>query len=165
MLEIFLASFVIIVLFFVVISIIIGAPYVPIVSWVIDNVIVISSAKKGERAIDLGSGDGRVVIALAKKGLLADGYEINPFLVALSKYKIKRANVKNARIYLGNFWNLDISNYDIVTIFVVPYIMEKLEKKLRAQLKKGARVITMSHPFPHWTPVKKGQSVYLYIQK
>lgn len=56
----------------------------------IATMIQLAKVKPGEKAVDLGSGDGSVIIALAKAGAEAHGYELNPFLVWLSRRQIKK---------------------------------------------------------------------------
>jgi hypothetical protein len=103
------------------------------------------------------------LIALAKKGVEAHGYEINPLLVLWSYILIWRAGVwGKAHPHFGSFFSADISSYDVITIFVVPYIMRRVEKKVMHEAKDGARIIVESFPFPTVKPLKKTKSVYLY---
>jgi len=115
------------------------------------------------KAVDIGSGDGRIVIALAKNNLIAHGIEINPFLAMFSRLKIKAAGLSGkAFIHRESFWRTDFSQYDIIVLFGVFYIMAKLEKKLLAELKPGA-VVTCNHfAFPTWQPVKQVGDIYIY---
>ncbi|MBU4142330.1 hypothetical protein KKE99_05680, partial [Patescibacteria group bacterium] len=58
-----------------------GAPYVPIPKNGLDKMVEFANIKFGQKAVDLGSGDGRIMIAMAKAGAIVHGYEINPLLV------------------------------------------------------------------------------------
>jgi protein-L-isoaspartate O-methyltransferase len=121
--------------------------------------------RKDLRAVDIGSGDGRIVIALAKLGLIAHGIEINPFLAWFSKIKIKAAGLQGkAFIHRASFWKSDFSQYDIIVLFGVFYIMKKLEQKLMAEMKPGAIVICNHFYFPTWQPIKQEGDVYIYQQ-
>ncbi|MDD4902606.1 MAG: class I SAM-dependent methyltransferase [Patescibacteria group bacterium] len=101
-----------------------------------------AAGRENLTAVDLGSGDGRIVITLAQNGFIAHGLEINPFLAWYSKLKIKLAGCGGrAFIKRANYWQEDFSRYDVVVLFGVFYIMEKLEKKLLSELKPGAVVI------------------------
>lgn len=145
------------------ISVVFGAVYVASVDWAVEEMIGLADVKKGQKAVDLGSGNGKIVIALAKRGIKAHGYEINPLLVVWSHILIRSGGVqKNSYIHLGNMFSVDVSSYDRVFIFVVPYLMKRLEKKLRKELKKGAVVVVESFPFPTWKPEKKVGSFYIY---
>src|SRR4030043_1077634 len=90
-------------------SVVKGGPYVPSDQKTIKKILDFLQIKKGEKIADIGSGDGRIVIALAKKGALAYGYEINPLLVIWSKIKISRGGLKGkAFVYWKNFWKVDL---------------------------------------------------------
>ena len=130
---------------------------------IVKTMVLLSDIKPGEKAIDLGSGDGRLVIALAKKGAQAHGYEINPLLVFLSRNNIKQAGLQGkAFIHFGNFWLLDFSEFDVVTVYGISHMMKRLEVKLKKELRPGARVVSNYFVFPNWPPSKKENSVRLY---
>lgn len=140
-----------------------GAPYVPIHDKTMKKMIEMLSIKPGEKAADLGSGDGKIVIALAQAGAEAHGYEINPFLVLWSKRSIKKTGLKGkAFIHWKSFWGADFSSFRIVTIYGITYVMKRLEKKLQKELKEGSRIASNSFPFPHWPLSKKELGIYLY---
>lgn len=146
-----------------ILSVVIGAVYVPSVDWAVDEMIDLAQIKKGEQVVDLGSGNGKVLIALAQKGISSHGYEINPLLVFLSWFLIWKAGQwGKAHAHFGNIFSVDVKKYDVIFIFVVPYIMGRLEKKLTKEVKPHTRVIVETFPFKHWQPKKKTQSVYLY---
>lgn len=144
-------------------TIIFGAPYVPSGDDYVRKMIELATVKSGEIVVDLGSGNGKVVIALAKLGVETHGYEINPFLVLLSRKNIKKAGLNgHAFIHWKNFWHADFSRYDVVFVFGITGIMGKLEKKLRKELKLGARVVCNAFTFPNWKPTEESDGVYLY---
>lgn len=120
----------------------------------------------GGRAVDLGSGDGRLVIALARCGFDAEGLEINPLLAWWSRLRIKRLRLAGrALINRANFWKKDLSEADVVVVFGIFYMMEKLENKLRAELKPGSVVICNFAKFPAWPPYSCQDEVYVYTVK
>ena len=117
LLDMSLASilFLIILLTLILIILLRGAPYVPSQEKTIRQMILLAGILPGERAIDLGSGDGRVVIALARAGAEAHGYEINPLLVWLGRRKIRKEGLeKVAFIHFKDFWSVDFSAFDMV---------------------------------------------------
>lgn len=125
--------------------------------------IKFSNMKKNERVVDLGSGIGSVVMGFAKKGFKADGYEINPFLVWISRRRIKKQGLeKKAKIYQKNFMNQNLSKYNVVCIFQIWYMMDKLKVKLKKELKKDSRIISNTWKFKGWKPRKQDKDVYLY---
>jgi len=147
-------------------SVIKGAPFVVSDKKTVGKVLEFAHVKRGQKVADLGSGDGRVVIALAKKGAIVHGYEINPFLVLLSRIYIwKQGLDNNAFIHLRNFWQVDLRNFDTVVVFGISYIMLELEKKFEKELKRGAIVITHTYKLPFWKPIKSDKGVYLYKKR
>lgn len=146
-----------------IVSVLYGAVYVPSVDWVVEEMIALAQVKKGEKVVDLGSGNGKVLIAMAQKGAIAHGYEINPLLVIWSVFCIWKAGVwGKAYPHFGSFFHADLSSYDVITIFLVPYIMSAVEQKVMESAKKGSRILVETFPFPHLMPIKKEKSVYLY---
>ena len=151
--------------FFIALPLSIGAPFEPTNKKTLAKMIKFSKVKKGEKVADLGSGNGRVVIGFAKLSAVKEvhGFEINPFLVWISRRKIKKLGLQNkAFIHFGNFWNQNLSEYDIISLFQISFIMGDLEKKLRKELKKGSRVISNTWKFKKWKPKKQEGNVYLY---
>lgn len=124
-------------------------PFVPATSKQIENVVKMSQRGRGS-LVDIGSGGGRIVIAAAKEGVTALGYELNPWLVWYSRYHVWREGVHGFSTFcISDLWKVTLSQYSNVVIFV-PQMMPQLEKKL--ELENDARVIACRLPFPHWTP-------------
>ena len=131
----------------------------------IEKMLLLSNVKKEEIAVDIGSGDGRIAIALAKAIAKVYGYEINPMLVWWSRYRIRKAGLQDkVSICQKNFWEIDLSPFDIVAVFAVPGMMGRLEKKVTEELKPKARVILNGTLFPNWKCAKKIGPVTLYIK-
>ncbi len=140
-----------------------GAPYAPLGYEKINNMLDLLDVKTGEKAADLGSGDGRIVIELARTGAKAYGYEINPFLVLITKYKIKKFGLeKNAFILMKNYWMENLSEYKIITVFGAPHIMKSLGEKLKKELKPGTRIASNYFKFPDWKHIKEKNKIYIY---
>ncbi|XP_007427615.1 protein FAM173B [Python bivittatus] len=127
-------------------------PFVPATSKQIENVLIMLKGRNGI-LVDIGSGDGRIVIAAAKVGFKAVGYELNPWLVWYSRYRAWREGVhQDVNFYISDLWKVSFSQYTNVVIFGVPQMMLQLEKKLGDELQQDARVIACRFPFPHWRP-------------
>lgn len=140
-----------------------GAPFVPIDTAVLKRMLALVQVQPGEKAVDLGSGDGRIVLELARAGAKAHGYEINPFLMLASRRNIKNAGIaEHASIHWKSFWKEDLSSYQIVTLFGMPHMMKRLAIKLRKELKPGARVISHQFMFPDWPVSQQESQLYLY---
>lgn len=132
----------------------------------IRRIIRLAQFEPGQKAADLGSGDGRIVIAMAKAGAIAHGYEINPFLVWWSRKKIAKEGLSDkAFIHHKSFWNEDFSSFDFISIYGIGYIMKDLEEKLRRELPQGAKVAANAFEFPTWEHTKRDNGVFLYEQK
>jgi len=127
--------------------------------------VEISNVKPGEKVADLGSGDARISIAFAKAGAQVVGFELESKLIKKAQGEIIKENLQEkVQIMQFDFWDVDLSSYDIVCIYPMPDIMEDLEKKLRSELKEGARVLTNYYEFPNWKHKKTKNKVYLYVK-
>ena len=123
----------------------------------------VAAVRPGEKVADLGSGDGRVVIALAERGAEAHGYEINPLLVLRSRKNIRRAGLSaKAFIHWGSFWRADLSGYNAITVFQVGFVMGRLEAKAKRELPQSARIISHHWRFPTLVHESVRGDVYLY---
>jgi len=141
-----------------------GAPALPTKRKAVEALVALAAPQSGMRAVDLGSGDGRIVIALARSGIEAHGYEFNPLLVWWSRWLIRRQGLsERAFIHQKNFWHENFAPYDIVAVFGAGHIMAELEKKLRQELKPGAKVVSNVFQFPLWAHARRENGVFLYI--
>ncbi len=138
-------------------------PFVPS-SWESVNTMVeLSGVKPGQKVADLGSGDGRLLIAFARRGAEVHGYEIDSDLITRAENNVlNEALGDNVFIHFGDYWREDLSPYDVVTIYGLSSIMDRLEAKLGAELKPGAKVVSNVFVFPNLKPDKREDSIYLY---
>ncbi|XP_059948706.1 ATP synthase subunit C lysine N-methyltransferase isoform X1 [Mesoplodon densirostris] len=98
-------------------------PFVPATAKQIENVVKMLRCRRGP-LVDIGSGDGRIVIAAAKEGFTAVGYELNPWLVWYSRYCARREGVQaSAKFYISDLWKVTFSQYSNVVIFGVPQMV------------------------------------------
>ena len=142
-----------------------GPFYVPAPEERIEKMLRLLEIRPDDKAVDLGSGDGRLVIALARAGIEAHGYEINPFLVWLSRWKISRAGLRDkAFVHWRNFWPEDLSQFSVVVVYGISFVMRDLEIKLRKELRSGAQVVSHYFVFPLWPEIKREGEVRLYRQ-
>ncbi len=130
-----------------------GAPYVPMEKAVVNRILQMVKVGETDILYDLGSGDGRVVIAAAKAGVKqAIGIEIDPIKVFLSRLHLKLLGLNNARIIKGDFFAQNLKSTTIVISYLLPQALEKLEPKLQKELKPGTKIISVGFPYPHWQP-------------
>lgn len=139
-------------------------PYFQTSRYRVATMVELAKPQLGEKVADLGSGDGRIVIAFAQTGIETHGYEIDDQLRKLSEEKIAKAGLANAHIYNKDFWQEDLSKYDIIACYPMPTVMNRLERKLREELKPGARIVLNYFPFNHWKEKTKKDNIYLYIK-
>lgn len=143
-----------------------GAPYAPMRTQHLANMIELLKIRPGEKAVDIGAGDGRVVIALARAGAQAHGFEINPLLVLWANINIRRAGLHGkAHVHLQNFITADFSSFDVFTTYLTKFGMNNVEKKLETEAKATARLAADFFPLPTWKPSKKQDTIYLYEVK
>ena|SRR6185437_3157131 len=139
-------------------------PYFQTSRYRVETMVELAHVKPGEKAADLGSGDGRIVIAFAKQGVEMHGYEIDDELRNLSEENITKLNLTNTFIHNRDFWKEDLSGYDIICCYPMPTIMGRLERKLQEELKPGSRVLLNYFPFKHWKEKRIKDNIYLYIK-
>ncbi len=102
--------------------------------------------------IDLGSGDGRMVIAAAKLGAHALGIEYNPDMVALSKRNAENEGVSDRVVFLqADLYECDLSKATVITMFLLPEINLKLRPRL-LDLKPGTRIVSNTFTMGEWEP-------------
>jgi outer membrane protein assembly factor BamB len=128
--------------------------FVPTPPDVVAKMLERANAKKADVVYDLGSGDGRIVIAAAKLGCTAVGVEWDKELVATSREKAKEAGVdKLATFELGDLFEADFSKADVVALYILPTMLKRLTPKLN-KLKPGTRIVSHAFAIPGIKPAK-----------
>ncbi len=138
-----------------------GAPFLPTLKQHIPRALDLIDLKPGQTILELGSGDGRVLEAAAKRGLYAVGYEINPFLVLYSRYKTRRY-ANNIKIVWGNYWRKNWPQTDGVFVFLLQPYMSKLDKKIVQEYSTPVKLVSFAFHIPHRKPDKKRLGLFLY---
>ena len=138
------------------------APYVPTKMDQIRKILRLAGVKKGKKFYELGSGDGRVVIAASKLNADSFGIEQSLLRVIYSRIKTRQKNIKKAHFYHGNIFARSYIDADIAYIYLLHKGVNKLEEKLKRELKKSAVVITQTYHFPYWKPFRKKGEFWLY---
>lgn len=141
--------------------------WVPTPEALVDRMLNLARVTPKDYVIDLGSGDGRTVIAAVKRGARALGVEYNPQLVALSRRRAAEAGVGDkARFIEGDIFKTDFSGATVITLFLLPDINLKLRPKL-LDMGPGTRVVSNSFTMAEWkadqiatASVKKGCNTY-----
>jgi protein-L-isoaspartate O-methyltransferase len=133
------------------------APYVDTPTSLVAEMLALANVGPGDFVVDLGSGDGRLVItAVTKFGARGGfGVDIDPTLVRRASENARQAGVADrVEFFERDLFATDVSKATVVTIYLLPSIMPKVEAKLRAELRPGARVVVHDYPFPTWRPVR-----------
>ena len=151
------------------------APYYPTPETIVEKMLALGGAKKGEKVFDLGSGDGRIVIMAADKfAANAVGVEFDKDLYMQSSERIRRMGLaEKARIIHGDLLQQDYTSADLITVYLLPVSNDKLRPVLEKQLKKGARVVAHDFEIGGWKADKtevveddgEGRSHTLYLYR
>ena len=153
-------------------------PFVVTPPHVVERMLQLAEVKPTDRLVDLGSGDGRIVIAAAQRGAFGRGLEIDDSLVKLSKESAKTLGVESRTQFLNqDIFEANYSEYSVVTMYLLPEFNLKLRPKLLKELKPGARIVSHEWDMGDWSadellsvraPTKplgndKAHRVYLWI--
>ena len=165
------------------------APFVPSAGRAVSAMLKAADIKPGEIVYDLGSGDGRLVRAAARRGARAIGVERSQLLVLWSKTIFVISSVArnltryfrhdvisigkardDSRFICANFYSIDLKDADVVFTYLFPNVMAKLKDKFEKELHPGSRVVSYAFKVPGWTPKEriqfspKSPAVYLYVK-
>jgi cyclopropane fatty-acyl-phospholipid synthase-like methyltransferase len=152
------------------------APYYPTPETIVEKMLQLGGLKAGEKMVDVGSGDGRIVIMAAQKFHAdATGIELDKDLCRQSMARIQKLGLeKTAHIINGDLLKQNYGGYDLVTVYLLPESIDnKVQPLLDKQLKKGARVVAHDFEFKNWTAEKveniaddgEGRSHTLYLYR
>ncbi len=126
--------------------------WVPTQDALVQRMLDMAKVTKEDKLVDLGSGDGRTVIAAAKRGLTARGIEYNPDLVTLSQRNAAAEGVADrARFERGDIFESDFKEATVVTLFLLPELNLRLRPTL-LDMKPGTRVVSNTFTMDDWTP-------------
>jgi dienelactone hydrolase len=144
-------------------------PFVPTPANVVDAMLDLAGINPTDVLVDLGSGDGRIVIAAAKRfGIQATGVEIDPDLVRQSETLAMQEGLEGkAQFVRADLFEYDLSKASVVTMFLTPGVNLRLRSKLLRELRPGTRVVSHRFDMGSWVPAKTVQlgddHIYLWI--
>jgi cyclopropane fatty-acyl-phospholipid synthase-like methyltransferase len=143
-----------------------GSMWVPMPYSMARRMLQFANVKPGETVVDLGSGDGRVLIAAAREfDAKAIGVEIDPLRSFISQLTLRVLGLQGrAQVLRANLFDADLSQADVVTIYLLPKVYDRLIPKLRAELKPGARVVTLTYHFKDWEVYAGDEQIKVYRQ-
>ncbi len=130
------------------------APYVSSPLPVVRRMLVLSELRPGELVYDLGSGDGRIVIMAAQEfGARAVGVELREDLVKQAIDKVSELSLNGTvKIVQSDMFKVDLSQADVVTLYLTTSANEKVKPKLESELRQGTRVVCHDYEVLGWKP-------------
>ena len=144
-------------------------PFVPTPADAVAAMLTLAGVQKDDVVYDLGSGDGRIVIAAARRhGARGVGIDIDPARIAEGGRNARAAGVsERVRFVRQDLFDADIGGATVVTLYLLPRLNQRLRPKLLAELKPGTRVVSYGFDMGDWAPdrtVDVGSStVYLWV--
>jgi predicted O-methyltransferase YrrM len=146
---------------------IMGAGYEPIPRKILDRMIELSAPAKGQRVYDLGSGFGRIIIAVAQEtGAICTGVEVDPLKVWWTRRVIRSKGLTGqVDVVKSNLLTADISQADFVFAFLWDGIMQKLGDKAIKEMKPGSMVVSYYHRILGWEPEKQDTKNKIFLYK
>jgi SAM-dependent methyltransferase len=135
-----------------------GAPYVPTLDAQGRAALELLELKPGQTLLELGSGDGKVLVLAAQAGLNVVGIELNPLLVAVSWLRTRRYR-RQVRVIWGDFWRVPWPECDGVFVFLLDRFMPKLDARMR---KVERPLASFAFKIPGRKPDAEKSGIFLY---
>jgi SAM-dependent methyltransferase len=142
-----------------------GAPWLPSSLGTVRRMLDLARVRPGQKVVDLGAGDGRIVIlaALLFKAR-AVGVEIDPVRCLLANTIIRVLGLRDrARIERGDLFGFDLSDADVVTLFLLSGTNHNLRSRLAGQLRPGAIIASHKFPLTDWVPVAVDEQRRVFV--
>lgn len=131
-------------------------PYVPTPDKVVERMLDVADVQPSDYVIDLGSGDGRIVIAAAKRGASGHGIDLDPERIAEARNNAAKEGVGDQVMFMEqNIFDTDFSEASVITMYLLTSINKKLRPKLLNTLQPGTKVVSHSFDMGEWEPDKE----------
>lgn len=144
------------------IVLLVGAPYLPTRKKQVNEALDLLNLKPGDLLVDLGSGDGVVLVEAAKRGIKSIGYELNPLIFIVAYIRTWRYR-NLVSVKCRDFWSAPLPRgVKAVYAFLLDPYMEKLDAKLTRELKKGSKLLSYTFTIPGKNPATSKNACYLY---
>jgi precorrin-6B methylase 2 len=143
-------------------------PYVPTPQDIVDRMLDMAKLTKDDFHIDLGSGDGRIVITAAQRGARALGIDLNPTRIAEANENAKKAGVTDRVTFVqGNLFDMKLTDADVLTMYLLQGVNLQLRPRILSELRPGSRVVSHAFSMNDWEPDEhatvSGRHLYLWI--
>lgn len=144
---------------------IVGGPWVPSSMQVVHRMLEMAEVGSGDIVYDLGCGDGRILLAAARRyHARAVGIEIDPLRYLWCQFLITiLGQRKQIQIIFGNLFTKNLSEADVVICYLMPDALTKLEKKFKTELRSGTRVVSNRFTFPTLDKIQEDGDAILYL--
>jgi len=141
-----------------------GGPYVPTPQRVVDEMLSLARVSHRDFVIDLGSGDGRIVITAAQKyGARGKGYDIDSELIERSNSSARKLKLERlVRFEQRDVLQAELREATVITLYLLPEMMRTLQARFLRELKPGTRIVSHDFEFDGWRPER---SVTLQLEE
>ncbi len=141
-----------------------GAPYLPTLSRQVETALDLVDLEEGQTLLELGCGDGKVLLAAAARGWKAIGYELNPLLALVAWLRTRRYRGQ-VKVVCGNFWRRRWPTTDGIFVFLLDKYMLQLDTKITALPYRPIKLVSFAFQIPDKTPILIKDGLYLYEYK
>lgn len=143
-------------------------PYVPTPQDVVERMLDMAKLTKDDIHIDLGSGDGRIVIAAARRGARSLGIDLNPTRIEEANENARKAGVTDRVTFVqGNLFDLKIADATVLTMYLLQGVNLQLRPRILTEMRPGSRVVSHAFSMNDWEPDQHanvtGRNIYLWI--
>ena len=138
-----------------------GPPYLPTLNKQVETALDMAELSAGETLLELGCGDGKVLLAAAKRGYKGVGYELNPILVIVCWLRTRRYR-QLVTVRWGNFLTQGWPPTDAIFVFGLQRIMPEVDKKIMQFKHKPVKLVSFAFVIAGKEPVRHRDGVYLY---
>ena len=144
-----------------------GAPFAPTPARAVAVALDLAAVGPRDLLVDFGAGDGRLVIAAARRGARAIGHELSPFLWLLARLRLLFSR-SSGTVRFRDAFRTDLSGATVLFLFMTPRTLPAVARHLRSHVRPGTRILSYAFPVPDWAPTRIEKppgcgTIYLYI--
>jgi SAM-dependent methyltransferase len=140
-----------------------GAPYLPTLKPQVEEALDMLNLKPGQTLLELGCGDGVVMLAAARRGLKVVGYELNPLLVIVAWLRTYRYHKDGqVRVVWANIWRVDWPPAEGIFTFLLQKYTNQLDTKITQYSHKPVKLVSFAFKIEDRQPVRNTEGLYLY---